>query len=204
MRNLLYNYIVNDFTNHCYKTCLEYFPDNSNILDIGIGNGEMLKTFHPLIRSKHLSITGIDINKVYLKNCKRLIKKYHLQDYLTIYNEPIEFFSPPNNEFYDFVLFSMSFMLFNDQPLILDKVKDCIHPDGEIVFFQTMFKKKSWLLDFIKPKLRYLTTIDFGKTTYENEFFALLEKHKLSILQDKATPGKCCKGECRMIVARQN
>ncbi|WP_446009649.1 class I SAM-dependent methyltransferase [Candidatus Electrothrix sp.] len=204
MRNLLYNYIIKDFTNHGYEYCLEYFPHDSSILDIGIGNGKMLKTFHPVIKSKQLNITGIDINKAYLKNCKRLIKKYDLQDHLSIYHEPIEQFSPPNNKSYDFVLFSMSFMLFNDQPLILDKVKDCLHPNGEIVFSQTMFKEKSWLLDIAKPKLRYLTTVDFGKATYENEFFTLLENHNLSVLHDKATPGKCCKGEYRMIVARPN
>jgi alpha-N-acetylglucosaminidase len=163
----------------------------------------MLKTYHPLIKSKCLKITGIDINKIYLKHCIRLIKKNHLEDNLTIYHQHIESFNPPRNEFFDFVLFSMSFMLFKNQPLILEKVKNYLHSDGEIVFFQAMFKERSLLKDFIKPKLKYFTTIDFGKTIYENDFFSLLERHELTISQDRMITKGCFNGECRMIVAGQ-
>lgn len=179
---------------------MDYFPNHSTILDIGIGNGNMLKTYHPLIKSKCLQITGIDINNVYLKNCKRLIHKYQLEDNLTIYHQPIEAFKPPNKGFFNFVLFSMSFMLFKDQSKVLKKVKNCLHSDGEIVFFQTMFKERSTLIDFVKPKLKYFTTIDFGKTTYENDFFTLLKRHELAILQDRVITREWFKGECRMIV----
>ena len=161
----------------------------------------MLKTYHPLIKSKCLKIIGIDINDIYLNNCKRLMRKYQLEDNLTIYREPIESFKPPMNEAFDFVLFSMSFMLFKDQPLILERVKKCLHSDGEIVFFQTMFKKRSVLLDFVKPRLKCVTAIDFGRVTYENEFFALLEKHDLTALQERMINKEWYKGEFRMIVA---
>ena len=202
MRNLLYNLIINDFTDSCYEICLNYFPDYSTILDVGIGNGKMLKRYHRLIRSKNLKITGVDINRVYLNNCSRLIHNYRLENYLKLYHEPIEAFEPAGHKCFDFILFSMSFMLFENQASILDKVKRCLKPDGKIVFFQTMFKERSRLLEFIKPKLKYLTTVDFGKMTYENEFFALLERQNLSITRDRATSKEFFKGECRMIVCR--
>jgi alpha-N-acetylglucosaminidase len=161
----------------------------------------MLKTYHSLIKSKDLKIVGIDINKVYLNNCKRLIQKYHLKDNLKIYHNPIESFTAPSNDFFDFILFSMSFMLFRDQPRILKKVKNFLHPCGKIIFFQTIFKERSILVEFVKPKLKYFTTVDFGKVTYENQFFTLLRENELVILQDRMITRQWFKGECRMIVA---
>ena len=37
------------------------------------------------------------------------------------------------------------------------------------------------MLDHAKPYLKYLTTVDFGRMTYENEFESLLERNKLKI-----------------------
>ncbi len=147
MRNLLYNLIINDFTEDCYENCLNYFPEHSTILDVGIGNGKMLKRYHRLIKSKNLKITGVDINRVYLDNCSRLLQNYRLEDYLRLYHEPIESFEPASRKCFDFILFSMSFMLFENQALILDKVKECLKPDGKIIFFQTMFKERSRLME---------------------------------------------------------
>lgn len=39
MRNYLYKLIIDDVTDICYKNCLDYFPPESKILDVGIGNG---------------------------------------------------------------------------------------------------------------------------------------------------------------------
>lgn len=199
MKNLLYKLLINDVTNHCYKNCLNYFSDNSTVLDVGIGNGVMLKKYYPLIKSKDLRVTGIDINKSYIKHCYRLIETYQLENYIKIHHEPVETYEPPRKEFFDFILFSMSFMLFNNQEFVLDRIKDWLKPDGEIVFFQTMFKEEARLIEFIKPKLKYITTIDFGKATYEKDFFALMSEKKLSISEDKLIKKEWFKGEYRMI-----
>lgn len=91
-------------------------------------------------------------------------------------------------------------MLFNNQEFVLDRIKNWLKPDGEIVFFQTMFKEKVRLIEFIKPKLKYITTIDFGKVTYEKDFFALMNEKKLSISEDRLIKKAWFKGEYRMIV----
>ena len=76
MKNQLYKLIIDSVTNYCYKNCLEYFTPDSTILDVGIGNGVMLKNYHMLIKDKTLKITGIDINKSYLNHCDSLINKW--------------------------------------------------------------------------------------------------------------------------------
>ena len=200
MKNQLYNLIIDDVTEHCYKNCLDYFSNDSAVLDVGIGNGVMLKKFHHLIKSKSLKITGIDINKSYINHCDRLISTFQLKDHIEIYHESVEDYEPKNKAF-DFILFSMSFMLFKDQHLVLDKIKNCLKPGGEIVFFQTIFKEKFQLMEFIKPKLKYITTIDFGGVTYEKDFFALLNKKRLSISKDMLIKKEWFRGEYRMIVA---
>jgi ubiquinone/menaquinone biosynthesis C-methylase UbiE len=204
MKNLLYKLIIKNVTNYCYENSLDCFQPNTRILDVGIGNGVMLENFHHVIKTKNLKITGIDINKSYLKHCKSLIDSYHLEDYIEIYHEAVENYSPPENDYFDFVLFSMSFMLFKNQQLVLDLVKNWIKPDGNVLFFQTMYKDKFKLMEIIKPKLKHFTTIDFGSVTYENDFFKLLDKNHMTVSEDRMIKQEWFKGQYRMLVTSFN
>ena len=56
-------------------------------------------------------------------------------------------------------------------------------PNGRIVFLLTMNKNKNWLMDRIKPWFKYVTTIDFGRMTYEDQFLELLDEFKLNIVE---------------------
>ena len=56
-------------------------------------------------------------------------------------------------------------------------------PNGKIVFLLTMHKNKNWLMDIIKPWFKYLTTIDFGRMTYEDQFLGLLDEFKLDVVE---------------------
>ena len=201
MKNRIYKFLVQEVTHHCYSHCLNYFPCNSHILDVGIGNGIMLKNFHSLIKSKNLKITGIDINKHYLNHCDCLIKKYQLDDYIQIHCKAVEDYHPGIEKKFDFILFSMSFMLFKNQQQVLVRAKSWIRPDGNIVFFQTVFNKKFRLMEFVKPKLKYITTIDFGKVTYEKDFFNSLEQQNLQVSEDRLIKKEWFRGEYRMITA---
>lgn len=201
MRNWLYQLLINKITNECYRNCLDYFSKGSVILDVGIGNGIMIETFHSLIKSKTLRITGIDIDDDYLRHCRKLISKYQLDDYMEVYHGSVESYDPVNKRCFDFVLFSMSFMLLSDQQLVLDRIRGWLKPGGEIVFVQTMYKERSRLMDIIKPKLKYLTTVDFGKATYEGDFFALLNENGLAVREDRVVRREWFNSQCRMIVA---
>jgi len=202
MKNHLYRLIINDVTISCYQNCLELFSDHATILDVGIGNGSMIENYHALIKSKGLKIIGIDINKNYLDYCVDLIRNFQLKDNLTICHQPVEAYTPPEERYFDFILFSMSFMLLNDQAMVLDRITDWLKPGGQIVFFQTIFKERFPLMAFIKPKLKYVTTVDFGKITYEEDFFALLKEKKIVVLENRLIKRKWFKGEYRMIASR--
>jgi ubiquinone/menaquinone biosynthesis C-methylase UbiE len=201
MRNWVYYLLINRATHACYGNCLDYFPAGSRILDVGIGNGFMLEEFHPLIRAKGLHITGIDIDAGYLRHCRSLIEKYGLEDYMDLCEGAVEDFDFGTERCFDFILFSMSFMLLGDQEAVLRRVRRWLKPGGEVVFVQAMFKKKSRLADLVKPRLKYLTTIDFGRATYEAEFFALLRASDLSVQDDRLLVREPLRSECRMIVA---
>ena len=201
MKNWLYQLFIHRTTNECYRGSLNYVSPGSRLLDVGIGNGIMIETFHPLIRFKKLRITGIDIDTGYLKHCRELIRKYQLEDYIDVWQGSGETYVPREPGCFDFVLFCMSFMLFPDPRAILNCARTWLKPGGEIIFAQAMFRKRSRLVDVVKPKLKYLTTVDFGRAIYEKDFFPLLEANGLSVREDRVLKGEWFNSQCRMIMA---
>jgi ubiquinone/menaquinone biosynthesis C-methylase UbiE len=201
MRNWVYQVFVQRTTNACYRGSLHYLPNGSRLLDVGIGNGIMLETFHPLIRFKKLRITGIDIDAAYLQRCRERIRKHQLEDCIDVCQAAAEDYVPAEKGRFDGVLFCMSFMLLQDQHAVLQRVRDWLKPGGQIVFTQAIFRKRSRLVDLVKPKLKYLTGVEFGTPIYEKDFFALLQEHGLSIQTDKVLTGGWLHSQCRMVAA---
>jgi len=201
MKNFLYKMIINSATDYGYQNCLKYVCDKASILDVGIGNGVMMDHFHRLIKDKGLHITGIDINKNYLQHCAGNIRQFNLENHVTIHCQPVETFDPPQEARFDYIFFTMSFMLFKNQSPVLDRAPDWLKPNGEILFFQTVFTEKAPLIEFIKPKLKFVTTIDFGKVTYEDQFLGLLQSKNLSVTENRLIKREWFKGEYRMTVA---
>ena len=37
------------------------------------------------------------------------------------------------------------------------------------MIFLTLYEKRNWFVEWMKPKIKYLTSIDFGKTVYHQE-----------------------------------
>lgn len=202
MFNNLYNLIFSDMSKLCYNNCLKLYPDNACILDVGIGNGLMIKKNHELIKNKNLSITGLDINRHYLEHCRKLINQYNLERQVRVIQESILKFTPPDNMAYDYIFFGQSFMLMDQQGEILERTKNWLKPEGKVVFFQTMFKNKSKLMEFVKPRLKFLTTVDFGKVTYEKDFYELLNQGNFCSCEDKLLKKNVFKGEHRLIVTK--
>ncbi len=202
MINNLYNLIISDITRLCYKSCLNYFPPDSVILDVGIGNGIMLKKNHSLIKVKNLRITGLDINRHYLEHCRKLIRVFGLESQVDVRHQSVTTYDPPRQAYYDYIFFGMSFMLLDDQKAVLERAKKWLKPQGEVIFFQTMFKNRSKVMEFIKPRLKFLTTVDFGRVTYESDFYALLDQENLSPCKDMLLKKNVFKGECRMIITQ--
>jgi len=202
MRNQLYAFFIDRVTDLCYRSSLDYCVPGSKILDVGIGNGLMLKSFHSLIKQKDLHIVGIDLNEAYLAHCQGLIDDYGLERHIQLEHVSVERFRPAAGQKFDYVLYSMSFMLLPDQPLVLERCRRWLGPDGRFLFFQTMFRRRSLLLEFVKPRLKYFTTIDFGKVTYEWDFYDLLARMQIPVAEDRLLKREWFKGEYRLIVTQ--
>jgi len=114
-----------------------------------------------------------------------LIRELDLEKQVKVFYQSALTFSPPEKSYYDYIFFGQSFMLINNQKEILDRVRGWLKPNGKVIFFQTMFKDKSKLMEFVKPKLKFLTTIDFGKVTYEKDFYELLSQKNFYSCEDK-------------------
>ncbi len=201
MKNWVYQILIHRTTNECYRNSLHHVPDGSRLLDVGIGNGIMLESFHPLIKAKRLRITGIDIDANYLKHCEELIRKHQLAESIDVCHAAAESYCPPQKGCFDNVLFCLSFMLLRDQRAVLQRARDWLKPGGQLIFAQAIFRKRSRLVDLVKPKLKYLTTIDFGRAIYEKDFFTLLEETGLAIQADRVLKGEWLNSQCRMIAA---
>jgi ubiquinone/menaquinone biosynthesis C-methylase UbiE len=202
MRNKLYQWVIGDATDCCYRSCLNYFYRNAVILDVGIGNGVMVKNYHVAIKEKCLKIIGLDIDTTYVHHCRGLLEDYDLSDHIKVLEQPVENFRPHRGRSFDFILFSMSFMLLEDQEGVLRRVSKWLKPGGEVVFFQTMFKSRNRLIEEIKPRLKHFTTIEFGEVTYEDDFYALLERQNFRVQTDRCIKRTWYKGSYRLIAAR--
>ena len=197
----MYNFILGDVTKLCYRNCLDYFQDGAAVLDVGIGNALMLEKNHELIRQKGLRITGLDVNERYIEQARERVQRYGMQNQIQAHHCGVEEFRPPHKEGFDYVLFSMSFMLLSQQKEILERIRNWLAPQGEVVFFQTMFQDKSILIDWIKPRLKYITSVDFGEAVYEADFFQLLRSSGFTVTRDRMLKRNWLKAQYRMIAA---
>jgi hypothetical protein len=75
---------------------------------------------------------------------------------------------------YDAAYWSGSFMLLPDPPGALRHVATLLAPGGHMYFTQTFEHERSRAFEILKPLLRMVTSIDFGRVTYEAPFRAAL------------------------------
>jgi hypothetical protein len=60
-------------------------------------------------------------------------------------------------------------MLMPDQVKALLLAKSLLEENGRVCFLMTLNKRPIYLLEKIKPIIKKLTTVDFGKVTYESD-----------------------------------
>eukprot|EP00825_Cyclidium_porcatum_P047818 TRINITY_DN7845_c0_g2_i2.p2 TRINITY_DN7845_c0_g2~~TRINITY_DN7845_c0_g2_i2.p2 ORF type:complete len:124 (-),score=23.37 TRINITY_DN7845_c0_g2_i2:235-606(-) len=85
---------------------------------------------------------------------------------------------------YDVIIFSSSFMILPYREKALEIAKAHLNKNGRIFFLMTLFKTKGLkqkMLSYLKPYLKYLTTIEFGQITYENDFKEMLNNAGIEI-----------------------
>lgn len=189
MRAWIYNKALMGLTPHWYENVLTRVPHGARLLDVGIGTGEALLRNTALIREKELQIQGVDIDEDYMKFCQKNIEENGMETQIQARCESVyDHAEKP----YDGVYFGASFMLLPDPPKALHHVASLLSENGRLYFTQTFHDKKAPIMEKVKPLLHRVTTIHFGKVTYEEDFRSVIEDAGMTLehLDVMGTSGK--------------
>jgi SAM-dependent methyltransferase len=178
VRAALYDLVIVPLTASWYEAVLSRLAAGCRLLDVGIGTGGALLRHADLVRTRDLRITGVDIDADYVARCTRQVTRHGLERHVTARVQSIyDHHGGP----YDAAYFSGSFMLLPDPPAAIGHVVSLLAPGGRLYFTQTFEHERSPMLERVKPLLRRLTTIDFGRVTYEDDFRRALDAGGVSI-----------------------
>ena len=180
VRGWIYDTTIKPLTGKWYREVLVRLPDGARLLDVGIGTAGALLENVELVREKKLRITGVDIDRDYVKRAQTQVYKKDLVDNVTVLLESVyDHTAGP----YDAVYFAASFMLMPDPVDALMHVNTLLAPDARVYFTQTFEDRKSFLAEKAKPLLKAVTTIDFGQVTYEKDFLSVVEAGGLDVVE---------------------
>ncbi len=169
IRSALYDRLILGITADWYRAVLERVPPGARLLDVGIGTAGALLANEALVREKSLTVEGIDIDADYIRRARTRLGRSALHDRVRVAQESVyDHHGGP----YDAVYFAASFMLLPEPERALRHVRTLLAPGGRIYFTQTFQCRRAPWLERLKPALARLTTIDFGRVTYEAAFRA--------------------------------
>lgn len=171
-----------------YRNVLTRLPLHCHLLDVGIGTGSALLASESLLVERDLRVMGVDVDAAYVDRCRREVSRRGLGDRIEVRLESIyDHGGGP----YAAVYFSGSFMLLPSPAAALAHVIALLESGGRIYFTQTFEHRRSRALEIAKPLLRLVTTIDFGRVTYEADFQRVLAEAGLEIeARQVLHPGK--------------
>ncbi|CAE7727553.1 unnamed protein product [Symbiodinium sp. CCMP2456] len=96
----------------------------------------------------------------------------------------------PEEMRFDAVYFSGSFSVLPDPPAALRAVLPLMKRNGRVFITQTFQKRSSPVTAFLKPLLKYITTIDFGQLVTEADLERLISSAGcFEVLENKPIPG---------------
>ena len=167
VRAWVYDRVIAGMTADWYRNVLDRLPDGARLLDVGIGTGAALARCAAVVRAKNLSVVGLDIDRDYLARCRSAVRRAGLEDQVSpVLDSVYDHRGGP----YDAVYFSASLMLLPDPAAAISRVASLLTPDGRLFSTQTFHHRRSALLEWAKPLAQHVTTIHFGRVTYEHEF----------------------------------
>ena len=172
LRSLIYNIILSPYTTLLYKKFLEEVKPNTIGLDIGIGTGKSLINNKDIIIKKHIKLIGYDTDSGYVEQCRTTITDKQLDNHITVKNKDITKINSLNDKV-DFILFSDSYNVIKDVHKMINHCIKFLKYDGSIYIITTLDNSKDYTIKykrFIKPKLKFFCSVDFGRVTTTNEF----------------------------------
>lgn len=200
MRAWIYDMAILPLTGRWYAEVLQRVPDGATLLDVGIGTGGALARNAETLHAKDLRVVGVDIDPHYVERARAAMVKAGLADRVDVHLQSIyDHHGGP----YQAVYFSASFMLMPDPAHILRHVSSLLSEEGRVYFTQTFQDHPSPWMERIKPLLGKLTTIEFGRVTYEREFLDTVTAGGCE-LTELVTMGTSGPRSYRLAVAKPN
>tara|TARA_B100001248_G_C27377798_1_gene455266 strand:+ start:865 stop:1530 length:666 start_codon:yes stop_codon:yes gene_type:complete len=177
----LYNLIVSKYTILLYKNFLKKIPNDSTVLDIGIGNAYSLVKNSDLLVKKNIKIVGIDIDQTSINQANILINDNKLEEYIKA--KCINIYDLNHEEKFDFVYFSNSYSVIPGIDEMINFVSNnFLLSNGKIALSTTLDNRTNYLKEYLKPKLKnFFLGIDFGRHIIIDQFLNNVVKNKLSI-----------------------
>mmetsp|Transcript_10162 Transcript_10162/g.21831 ORF Transcript_10162/g.21831 Transcript_10162/m.21831 type:complete len:274 (+) Transcript_10162:250-1071(+) len=213
-KSFIYDAVILRMTEKWYRNVLNRLYENSVLLDVGIGTGGALLRCVDIVKSKNIKVVGIDIDSAYVEAGKLSIQSAGLSGIISI--DRIDVYEgreallelakekgaalDSDGRFFDAVYFSGSFSLLPDPvkalQLVSELVKNkkvvdgCDVPSkGSIFITQTYQRRTPFFLPYVKPLLKYATTIDFGNLVREEEVLQTFNDSGLKVIEHKVIPG---------------
>ena len=183
IRSFIYDTLVVRLTSRWYAEVLRRVPEGAALLDVGIGTAGALLANADLVKRKGLRVTGIDIDGDYIEHARQRLRDSPLAELAEVRLESVyDHQGGP----YDAVYFSGSFMLLPEPEQALRHCCALLNRDGRIYFTQTIQKQPARWMEVVKPMLKRVTSIDFGRVTYEDDLRGQIGAAGLAL--DEFTP----------------
>jgi cyclopropane fatty-acyl-phospholipid synthase-like methyltransferase len=179
VRSAVYDALIVRMTAGWYRAVLRRLPAGCRLLDVGIGTGAALIANADLLVANDVHVVGVDVDAAYVERCRRTLDQHGLADRVRVRLESIDVHQGGP---YDAVYFSGSFMLLPDPAGTLGHVRTLLRAGGSVYFTQTVEHRRSRIVERLKPMLRFLTGIDFGRVTYEPHFRATLKAARYALV----------------------
>jgi cyclopropane fatty-acyl-phospholipid synthase-like methyltransferase len=172
-RSRLYDFWLGNFgitTPELYQKFLESLPDNTRVLDVGVGNGICIEKCSQIIKSESLQIDGIDIDDEYIQACQERITRCGLSDQVRVFKQDLLTFIPENK--YDIVIFMESYPVIPEDLMSKFVLHAKAHLSSNIVFIHNLVQEKTLFRTIFKPLLVYtpLIWVDFGRLVSHSDF----------------------------------
>lgn len=165
-RSTVYNATLGYFyTSGIMRHVLVEIPDNSKILDVGIGTGCAYSHNSDLIKRKNIHIIGIDIDPGYTRKAKHTMIDDDLESHVKIILGDIYEIDCQQDilvNSFDFVFFSDSYAVIPGVHIMMTYCEKFLKPTGMMVVTSTLFDNYNETIEWIKQRLIYVSSIEFG------------------------------------------
>jgi SAM-dependent methyltransferase len=196
----IYDMVILKMTSIWYRAVLSQLPDNSVLLDVGIGTASALLSCKDLIISKNLRVLGMDIDEAYLDAANQKIKECGLErniqvKCLSIYDAHAiqSWLTESKIPCLNAVYFSGSFSLLPDPLEALQCATTLLYNHkglhrGLVYITQTYQRRTPPFFAWAKPLLKHVTTIDFGRLITTKEVLDIYESSGLDVKEHNVIP----------------